>query len=62
MAQLLEFSDSCGFTDYFDKYATYPPTGPLPFPAGALIDNVTMNVGVRPECRIRDMIQSAAQM
>lgn len=62
MAQLQNISDACGYTDYFDTYVTYPPTGPLPFPAGALIDNVTLNVEVRPECKIRDLIQSQAQM
>ena len=62
MAQLQNISDSCGYTDYFDKYVTYPPTGPLPLPAGAVMDEVTLNVGVRPECRIRELIQSAAQM
>ncbi|KAM5537769.1 hypothetical protein V8D89_008537 [Ganoderma adspersum] len=62
MAQLQNISDSCGYTDYFDKYVMYPPTGPLPLPAGAVIDQATLNVNVRPECRIRELIQNAAQV
>ncbi|KAH9949179.1 Alpha/Beta hydrolase protein [Amylocystis lapponica] len=35
MAELDETAARCGYTDYFDKYVTYPPTGPLPLPGGS---------------------------
>ncbi|KAH9949191.1 hypothetical protein B0H21DRAFT_730058 [Amylocystis lapponica] len=35
MAELDETATRCGYTDYFDKYVTYPPTGPLPLPGGS---------------------------
>jgi carboxypeptidase D len=33
-AKLQNISDTCNFTDYFDKYVTYPPKGLLPLPNG----------------------------
>ncbi|KAF5351716.1 hypothetical protein D9756_007520 [Leucocoprinus leucothites] len=46
-AELQRISDDCGFTDYLDKFVTYPPNGPLPL------------VGTAPECRISRLIQRA---
>ncbi|PSS22696.1 hypothetical protein PHLCEN_2v2993 [Hermanssonia centrifuga] len=43
-AQLQNISDTCGYTDYLDKFVTYPPAGQLPLPAGATIDPVTKAV------------------
>jgi carboxypeptidase D len=31
---LQNMSDTCNYTDYFDKYVTYPPAGLLPLPGG----------------------------
>lgn len=56
-AQLQNISDSCGFTDYLDNFVTYPPKGQLPLPVGATINNVTLAVGVKPECRMHSPIQ-----
>lgn len=58
-AQLQNISDTCGYTDYLDKFVTYPPAGQLPLPAGATFDNVTRAVGVLPECRMHSPIQRA---
>ncbi|KAF5345356.1 hypothetical protein D9758_008442 [Tetrapyrgos nigripes] len=35
-AELQQISDECGYTDYLDKFVTYPPAGQLPFPAGVI--------------------------
>ncbi|KAG8736653.1 hypothetical protein FRC10_009061 [Ceratobasidium sp. 414] len=35
MAQLKKNGDACGYTDYYKKYATYPPKGKLPLPKQA---------------------------
>ncbi len=61
-AQLQNISDSCGYTDYLDKFVTYPPAGQLPLPAGATFNNVTRAVGVKPECRLHSPIQRAVGM
>ncbi|CAL1711151.1 unnamed protein product [Somion occarium] len=57
--QLQSISDSCGFTDYLDKFVSYPPTSQLPIPAGGTIDPVTRAVGVRSDCRLHSPIQRA---
>ncbi|KAF7321520.1 Carboxypeptidase [Mycena kentingensis (nom. inval.)] len=54
MAQLQATSDTCGYTDYVDKFLTYPPAGPLPFPAGT---NGTTTATTA--CRIHTPIQRA---
>ncbi|ESK93701.1 carboxypeptidase cpds [Moniliophthora roreri MCA 2997] len=54
--QLQEISDSCGYTDYLDKFVTYPPAGQLPFPAGVVEGTLGT---VKPECRIHSPIQRA---
>ncbi|TFK44435.1 alpha/beta-hydrolase [Crucibulum laeve] len=51
-AQLQQISDSCGYTDYLDKFVTYPPAGQLPLPVAT---NGTFNV--IPQCRIHSPIQ-----
>ncbi|KAL4245091.1 Carboxypeptidase [Abortiporus biennis] len=56
-AQLQNISDTCGYTDYLDKFVTYPPAGQLPLPAGATFDPVTKAVGVRADCRMHSPIQ-----
>ena len=61
-AQLQNISDSCGYTDYLDKFVTYPPAGQLPLPAGATFDNVTRAVGVKAECRMHSPIQREVSM
>ncbi|KAG7090999.1 hypothetical protein E1B28_010066 [Marasmius oreades] len=54
--QLQNISDSCGYTDYLDKFVKYPPKGQLPFPAG--VEPGTLG-RVKPECRIHSPIQRA---
>ena len=51
MATLQNISDTCGYTDYLDKYVTYPPAGPLPLP-------YPKGVNAR-ECDIADPIYDA---
>ncbi|KAI0825257.1 alpha/beta-hydrolase [Trametes gibbosa] len=58
-AQLQNISDSCGYTDYLDKFVTYPPAGQLPLPAGATFNETTRAVGVKAECRMHSPIQRA---
>ncbi|KAJ3827452.1 alpha/beta-hydrolase [Lentinula raphanica] len=49
-------SDTCGYTDYLDKFVTYPPAGQLPFPAGVVEGTFgTLKSG----CRIHSPIQQA---
>jgi len=52
--QLESLSDSCGFTDYLDKFVTYPPAGPLPFPAGT-----NGGTSSTTACRLHSSIQRA---
>lgn len=54
MSQLQNISDTCGYTDYLDKFVTYPPKGQLPLPAGTA---GTFNVV--PSCRIHSPVQRA---
>ncbi|KAK7045654.1 hypothetical protein VNI00_007487 [Paramarasmius palmivorus] len=54
--QLQNISDSCGYTDYLDKFVTYPPAGQLPFPAGVVEGTLGQ---VKPECRLHSPIQRA---
>ena len=35
MAHLESQAASCGFTDYFSEFVTFPPKGPLPLPGGS---------------------------
>jgi carboxypeptidase D len=51
---LQNISDTCGYTDYLDKFVTYPPKGHLPFPAGVV--NGTFG-SVTASCRIHSPIQ-----
>ncbi|KAF7315184.1 Carboxypeptidase [Mycena indigotica] len=55
MAQLQATSDSCGYTDYVDKFVTYPPAGPLPFPAGVPKGSTSASTA----CRLHSPIQRA---
>ncbi|KAL0956002.1 hypothetical protein HGRIS_002178 [Hohenbuehelia grisea] len=52
--QLQTISDACGYTDYLDKFVTYPPAGQLPLPAAT---NGTFTV--TPQCRIHSLVQRA---
>lgn len=61
-ASLQNISDSCGYTDYLDKFVTYPPAGQLPLPVGATFNETTRAVGVRPECRMHSPIQRQVSM
>ncbi|KAJ7287292.1 alpha/beta-hydrolase [Mycena rebaudengoi] len=51
---LQDISDACGYTDYLDKFVTYPPAGQLPLPVAT---NGTFSV--TPNCRIHSPIQRA---
>ncbi|KAG6876647.1 hypothetical protein C0993_001545 [Termitomyces sp. T159_Od127] len=53
-ADLQTISDECGYTDYLDKFVTYPPNGQLPLPVAT---NGTFTV--TPACRIHNLIQRA---
>ena len=57
MATLQNISDSCGYTDYLDKFVTYPPAGQLPLPNGT--DATFSPV---PSCMIHDLIQGAVSL
>lgn len=57
MAQLEAASDACGYTDYLEKFVTYPPAGQLPLPVGT---NGTFNA--IPECRLHSQIQRAVNL
>ncbi|KAF8813757.1 alpha/beta-hydrolase [Phlegmacium glaucopus] len=53
-AELQQISDTCGYSDYLDKFVTYPPAGQLPLPVAT---NGTFSV--TPSCRIHSPIQRA---
>ncbi|TFK75469.1 alpha/beta-hydrolase [Pluteus cervinus] len=53
-AHLQDISDACGYTDYLDRYVTYPPAGQLPFPVGT---NGTQSA--TSSCRVHSPIQRA---
>ncbi|KAK0212398.1 alpha/beta-hydrolase [Desarmillaria ectypa] len=53
---LQNISDTCGYTDYLEKFVTYPPAGQLPFPAGVVKGTLGT---VQPSCRIHSPIQRA---
>lgn len=53
-ATLQNISDACGYSDYFDKFVTYPPAGHLPLPVAT---NGTFSV--IPSCHIHSSIQRA---
>ncbi|THH16251.1 hypothetical protein EW146_g4361 [Bondarzewia mesenterica] len=55
LAQLQNISDTCGYTDYLDKFVTYPPAGQLPLPVGT--NGTTSAIS---SCRVHSMVQSAA--
>jgi carboxypeptidase D len=59
MAQLQKRSDVCGFTDYSEKHATYPPKGKLPLPSQAYhgIPNSSNIIG---KCALWDVIFNEA--
>ncbi|CAG8949818.1 hypothetical protein HYFRA_00004142 [Hymenoscyphus fraxineus] len=53
-AQIHNVSDSCGFTDYNNKYLTYPPPGPFPpTPSTDEYGSAT------DDCRVFDLIYDA---
>ncbi|PFH53772.1 hypothetical protein AMATHDRAFT_54267 [Amanita thiersii Skay4041] len=52
--ELQQISDACGYTDYLDKFVTYPPAGQLPLPVAT---NGTFSV--TSQCRIHSRIQRA---
>ena len=37
-AAVQQRADSCGYTDYFNKYLTFPPPGPFPMPTNSSDD------------------------
>jgi hypothetical protein len=52
MASLEATSQKCGYTNYIEKYVTYPPKGPLPLPGGT--------TDISDECDIWTAIIEAA--
>ncbi|KAF8895695.1 alpha/beta-hydrolase [Gymnopilus junonius] len=52
-AELQQISDSCGYTDYLDKFVTYPPAGQLP------LVGTNGTFSVTRDCRIHSPIQRA---
>ena len=52
-AQLQQISDTCGYTDYLDKFVTYPPAGQLP------LVGTNGTFSVTRDCRIHSPIQRA---
>jgi carboxypeptidase D len=52
VAQLHNLSDFCGYTDYMDKYLTYPPAGPFP----SELPGVDADGNILPECDLFDSI------
>ncbi|KAK7473020.1 hypothetical protein VKT23_001124 [Stygiomarasmius scandens] len=54
--ELQQISDSCGYTDYLDKFVTFPPAGQLPFPAGVVPGTLGQ---VSANCRMHSPIQRA---
>ncbi|QRV80164.1 Serine carboxypeptidase [Ceratobasidium sp. AG-Ba] len=59
MAQLKKNGDACGYTDYYKKYATYPPKGILPLPKQAY--RGTPNIqNINPECYLWSQVYQAA--
>ncbi|CAE6369106.1 unnamed protein product [Rhizoctonia solani] len=59
VATIQEVGQKCGFTDYSKKYATYPPSGPLPLPSQAFVGTPDFS-GVKDECATWSMIYDAA--
>ncbi|QRV94665.1 Serine carboxypeptidase [Ceratobasidium sp. AG-Ba] len=57
MAQLKKNGDVCGYTDYYKKYATYPPKGILPLPKQAY-DGTPDNI--KPQCDLWTQVFLAA--
>ena len=57
MNSLQQISDACWYTDYLEKFVTYPPKGQLPLPIGT---NGTFSV--TPACRMHSPIQRAIQV
>ncbi|KAH7876749.1 alpha/beta-hydrolase [Lentinula edodes] len=55
-AEFQNISDTCGYTDYLDKFVTYPPAGQLPFPAGVVEGTFGT---LKPGCRLHSPIQQA---
>lgn len=58
-AQLQNQSDVCGFTDYSENYATYPPKGILPLPSQAY-DGIPNSSNITRKCTLWDDIYKEA--
>lgn len=59
IAGLQKRSDECGFTNYYETYATYPPKGPLPLPAGSY-KGIPNYANITEKCALWDAIYSEA--
>ncbi|QRW08961.1 Serine carboxypeptidase [Ceratobasidium sp. AG-Ba] len=59
MAQLKQNGDACGYTDYYEKYATYPPNGVLPLPSQAY-NGVPGFQNITPRCNLWAQVYDAA--
>ncbi|QRV94654.1 Serine carboxypeptidase [Ceratobasidium sp. AG-Ba] len=59
MAQLKENSDACGYTDYYEKYVTYPPKGVLPLPSQDY-HGIPNYQNIKPQCDVWGQVFQAA--
>ncbi|QRV94647.1 Serine carboxypeptidase [Ceratobasidium sp. AG-Ba] len=59
MTQLKKNGDACGYTDYYKKYATYPPKGRLPLPKQAYHGTPDMQ-NIKPQCELWGQVYQAA--
>ncbi|KAF8512401.1 alpha/beta-hydrolase [Gautieria morchelliformis] len=57
MSTLQDISDNCGYTDYLDRFVTYPPAGQLPLPNGTAGTFAPIS-----SCRIHSPIQRAVNL
>ncbi|KAG8793197.1 hypothetical protein FRC12_003568 [Ceratobasidium sp. 428] len=59
MAQLEKNGDACGYTDYYKKYATYPPRGKLPLPKQAY-HGIPNYSNITDQCELWGQVYEAA--
>ncbi|KDQ55197.1 hypothetical protein JAAARDRAFT_37728 [Jaapia argillacea MUCL 33604] len=58
MRSLQKISDTCGFTNYLDKYLKYPPKGPIPLPKGSF----TKTYRAHKKCALNQRIMDATTL
>ncbi|KAG9073669.1 hypothetical protein FS749_014806, partial [Ceratobasidium sp. UAMH 11750] len=59
MTQLKKNGDACGYTDYYKKYATYPPKGKLPLPKQAY-RGIPNYENITDQCQLWGQVYNAA--